>query len=184
MKRRGFTLVEIMIVVAVICLLAGVAITNLSRARITGQESNAAANLNGIALAQIQYRTFNGTFTTLDGLAGDSPPFIDSFLGSGTKQGYNYMVDLLGGSTFQFYACAVHQQGQGHTFYVDSRGNFCRSVNIGQACPDQQTSSQMQLTGRCTALWAGLQESSGGGATMGKVGGATVSPGGGAMGLE
>lgn len=168
MKRKGFTLVEIMIVVMVICLLAAVAIPIMSRARVTGQETNAATNLNSIALAEVQRRSLNGTFTDLSTLYNEN--YIDSLLGNGTKQGYNYTMFPVS-TPNRFHACAVHQEGKGHSFYIDDRGNLCRSVNPGQACPSYQS-------GACTGQWAGLTGSTGssGGGVI--VTGGSISPSG------
>ncbi|MDD2689149.1 MAG: prepilin-type N-terminal cleavage/methylation domain-containing protein [Candidatus Omnitrophica bacterium] len=178
MKRKGFTLIEIMIVIMVICLLSAVSIPIISRARVTGQETNAATNLNSIALAEIQRRSLNGTFVDLTTLSNEK--YIDSLLGNGAKQGYSYTMFPVS-TPNRFHACAVHQQGQGHSFYIDDRGALCRSVNPGQSCPSYQA-------GACTGQWAGLTGSSGsgggvvigGGIATGATGGASsMSPSGG-----
>ncbi len=129
MKSKGFTLVEIMIVVAIIALLAAIAIPNLLRARISAQEAAAASALHTIAAAEIQWRATNPSFATLGQLDDVTPPYIDSTLAAGTKQGYIFSTPSADQSTF--YACAVHQTSQAHSFYIDEAGVLCRSTGLG-----------------------------------------------------
>ena len=60
MRKRGFTLVEIMIVVAIISLLAAIAIPNLLTARRTANEAAAKATLSSLATAAETYAAANG----------------------------------------------------------------------------------------------------------------------------
>jgi type IV pilus assembly protein PilA len=100
--RRGFTLVEIMIVVAIIALLAAIAIPNLLRARITANESAAQATLRTISTALETYAAANnGIFPAAEGaLTGATPPYLNKAYCGVTESGYVYGCTLaVGGYT-------------------------------------------------------------------------------------
>ena len=136
--KKGFTLVEIMIVVAIIALLAAIAIPNLLRARVSAQEAAAAAALHTVAAAEIQFRATNATYATLAVLGAANPPYIDSTLAAGAKQGYNFVATPNAG--VDFYATAAPQTlAQANTFYVDEDGVLCRSSATNTAAPAAHT---------------------------------------------
>ena len=103
-NSKGFTLVEIMIVVAIIALIAAIAIPNLLRARHNANETAAIGNLKTLVDSLESFRanqaptTYPGSGVVsgaidvddLTGLANTLPPYIDAVLASGTRQGYTF----------------------------------------------------------------------------------------------
>jgi prepilin-type N-terminal cleavage/methylation domain-containing protein len=133
LSLSGFTLVEIMIVVAIIVLLAAVSIPGLLRSRLNANEAAALTSLKTISWAAITYRTSNPSFPPdLVSLGNVSPQYIDSNLATGIKQGYNF---TLAGDANSFNATAqpVSPNITGvRTFFVDTSG-VIRASNNGTA---------------------------------------------------
>jgi type II secretory pathway pseudopilin PulG len=139
-KIKSFTLVEIMIVVGVILLLASIAIPNLLRARFTSQESVAMGALRALVTAQTSYRATHSRFASLDELYAENPPYIDSILASGNKQGFTFAVGEALASRF-YLTAAPQVSPQGHSFYVDEDGVMCRSDATGASLPNAHVAS-------------------------------------------
>lgn len=146
---RGFSLLELLIVIAVILTIAAIAIPNLMRARMQANETSAAAALRSIATVQVQYQsTYNqGYAPSLSALGPGSPPsatsadLIDPVLATGTKTGYTFnysSVDNDGDGKPEGFTCNADPITPGQTgqkyFYVDQT-NVIRYSLTGPAGP-------------------------------------------------
>jgi type IV pilus assembly protein PilA len=92
-NNRGFSLLELLIVVAIILIIATIAIPSLLRSRQAANESAAVANLRTINTAEVTYlSSAGGTYGTLTDLV--TAGLLDSRFSSGNPvSGYNYGID-------------------------------------------------------------------------------------------
>jgi type IV pilus assembly protein PilA len=99
-KQKGFSLIELLIVVAIILIIAAIAIPNLMRARMSANEASAAGSIRTINTGEVSYAAGYPSigFTSLSSLGGATPCtpstggacFIDNVLATGAKEGYSF----------------------------------------------------------------------------------------------
>ena len=125
-NAKGFTLVEIMIVVAIIALIAAVAIPNMLRARHNANETAAVASLRTLVGA---LESFRANQTPLDypadlpTLSSANPPYIDTVLSGGTKQGYTFTYVRASANAYTVNADPVTANLTGtRGFFIDQTG--------------------------------------------------------------
>src|SRR5437762_2757111 len=91
---KGFSLLELLIVVAIILIVATIAIPSLLRSRQSANESSAVANVRSLNTAEVSYSSSGGgTFGSVTDLT--TAGLVDTRF-SGTFSGYNFTITLAG----------------------------------------------------------------------------------------
>jgi type IV pilus assembly protein PilA len=162
-KQKGFSLIELLIVVAIILIIAAIAIPNLLRARIAANESSAASGIRTINTAEISYfsayQTYSPTLvelgpggptTACPGAVAATACLIDGVLSSngnpaGTgKSGYSYTA-----------------AGTATTYSVVSNPLTVNTTGVRSFCSIEDAVVRFQavgpLAGACAATIAPLQ---------------------------
>ena len=135
-RQKGFSLIELLIVVAIILIIAAIATPNLLRSKMAANEASAVGSLRAINTACINYSTVYGTGypATLANLGPGAPAtaatadLIDSVLAAGTKSGYvfTFTAGAAVGGTINTYTITAVPANIGTTgqrqFFTDQSG--------------------------------------------------------------
>ena len=116
MPKRGFTIIELLIVMAVIAILVGIAIPSFRGMQTEGWKTRAEKDVMTLKIAVETYYKNNGSFPAVSGyqttLLAESPRMIDSTLDDPFKPGTEYVYDLSpNGSYYVIYSVGVDGSG-------------------------------------------------------------------------
>lgn len=140
-NNQGFTLLEMMIVVAIIGLIASIAIPNLLRSRMQANEASAVSDLRTICAGQLVCSTNRLTFgdfaVLVDESDGPGTSFVDTTWYEGrVKAGYSFTIPQADMDSFVCFADPVSIGVTGGRFFrIDSSG-IVRYDTSGQPAPN------------------------------------------------
>ncbi len=149
-KQKGFSLIELLIVVAIILIIAAIAIPNLIRSRMAANEASAVASLRTINTSEVLYSTTYsvptfysanlpnmadaaGTCATVAPIATNAC-LIDNVLANANaapgKSGYTFVYAIAGGG-YTVTADAVQQGSSGVRGFFTDQSLVIRQKNPG-----------------------------------------------------
>src|ERR1051326_8865140 len=138
--RRGFTLVELLIVMSLILIIAAIAIPNLLKSRVAANEAAAVGALRTLNVAEAMYSTANsaiGFVCSLESLGASG--MIDEQFARGKKSGYIFTAGVCTAGDYQWKA---DPETPGKT-------------GIRYFCPDSSGVIRYHPTSSATCLTAG-----------------------------
>ena len=124
-KNKGFSLIELMIVVLVIGIIAALSVPNLAKSKMAAHESSAISAIRTLVTAQI-------TFATRSGPGNFAPDLV-------TLQGANLIDSVLGSGTAEAYSFAL--SGSGVQYTIDARPLVYGSSGIRSFFTDESVRS-------------------------------------------
>ncbi|MHC4663378.1 MAG: type IV pilin protein [Planctomycetota bacterium] len=120
-SHKGFTLLELMIVITLIAIITSIAIPNLLQSKITANESAVISTMRTVSATEEIYKTRFGSYGTFDALLEAS--LLDEVVAGGRKHGYTFSMITAAEND---YACVATPDTIGSTgergFRVDASG--------------------------------------------------------------
>ena len=161
-KQKGFSLIELLIVVAIILIIAAIAIPNLLRSKMAANEASAVGSIRTINTAQVTYSSSWGTgyAAALANLGdGGANPcvaaaatacLIDGVLAAGVKSGYNFTS-----------AGTLPSGGVNNGFEASATPVAVGTTGQRAFCSDQTGVIRFNVTGAIAAVCANVATAAG-----------------------
>jgi len=148
-NQKGFSLIELLIVVAVILVIVTIAIPNFMRSKVAANQASAVGSLRSLNTAcvaySISYGQFPAALTNLGPIASSgnasstSADLIDSVLASGSKSGYTFVYTA--GSSNQSYSITATPatSSSGQNMYYTDQSSVIRVDTSGASASSAST---------------------------------------------
>jgi type IV pilus assembly protein PilA len=130
-KQKGFSLIELLIVVAIILIIAAIAIPNLLRSKMAANEASAVASMRTYNTSIISYANLYATTpSALSNLGPSASPsstsadLVDNLLGATTpvKSGYNFSYSQTNTTQYVIWAAPSSSSSGQRQFFTDQSG--------------------------------------------------------------
>jgi prepilin-type N-terminal cleavage/methylation domain-containing protein len=166
-RQNGFSLIELLIVVAIILIIAVISIPNLLRSRLSANEASAVDSLRTMTTAAVTYSfTYGDGFPpNLAAMGTATPPsaaatcdeaqLIDNILTSGTKSGYTFTYTMANANVIKSPGCS---NPGGNSYFIEAHPQTIGQTGQRSFCSDQAGVIRFDSTGTTVANDAKCQD--------------------------
>jgi type IV pilus assembly protein PilA len=134
-SERGFSLLELLIVVAIILIIATIAIPSLLRSRQAANETAAVSNMRTLNTAEVSYSSAEGgVYGAMSELIASG--FVDSRFTAGNISGYAFTIELAGNRLDYTLRATAASPNSGRYDYYSAPDYVIRYSSVSTRAPD------------------------------------------------